>query len=155
MKVLYIFPLIFMLISCSLNNEIISIEPLKEYALNYQFVADPEKVNYKLPALPPNVERVVVHRIIDEEYKFYVSLILARQYRSHITAAGQSYKIRKNHPLWVSFEKFSGIEFQPEYELSYVIYYNWLKPNGTHLDPLLQVEYEAIQKELARVGNPL
>jgi hypothetical protein len=131
------------------------IEPLKEYALNYQFIEDPEKVNYELPELPPHVERVVKYRVIDEEYKQYVSLILARQYRSHITTAGQSYQIRKSHPLWVSFEKFSEIEFQPEYELSYVIYYNWLKPNRSHLNPLLRLEYEAIQKELVKVGNPL
>lgn len=130
------------------------IDALKTYALNFQVVADQDSLNYNLPTLPPDVEKIVEHRLIDDEYRLYVSLILARHYRSHIELAGQSYPIEKDHPLWIALEKFSGIKFQSEYELSNVIYYNWLAPNSQTLAPLLRVEYDAIKKELLRIGNP-
>ena len=143
------------LAGCSSNDEEISIFALKNYALNYPVSNSVDEINFQLPPLPHEVEKIIKKRVMDDEYKSYVALILARHYRSHVTYANQSYIINKRHPLWVSFEKFSGIQYSNEYELSNVIYYNWLKLNGSHLDPLLQLEYEAIQKELIRAGNPL
>lgn len=154
MKVIVTILISMLLVACGGNDKVMEIGVLKEYALKFQVKTNHASLNFTLPALPPDVENVVKHRIIDDEYKLYVSLILARHYRSHITIAGQSYLIVKDHPLWVAFEKYSGIDFQSEYELSNVIYYNWLAPNSSSLDPLFKVEYESIKKELNRVGNP-
>lgn len=143
------------LAGCSSNNEELPILALKNYALNYPVARNTNEINFQLPPLPQAVEEIVNKRVIDDDYKLYVALILARQYRSHITHASQSYIINKSHPLWIAFEKFSRVDYSSEYELSYVIYYNWLKPNSETLDPLLTAEYEAIKKELIRVGNPI
>lgn len=143
-----------LLSSCTTNNQEMNIDSLRDYALNYPVTTKLDSLRFVLPTLPAKVEDVVQNRIIDDEYMLYVSLILARHYRSQITIAGQSYIINKNHPLWVVFEKYSGIKFQSEYELSNVIYYNWLSPNSGSLHPILKVEYEEIKKELVRVGNP-
>lgn len=155
MKKILILLFTLLLVSCGSNNKALPIEALRSYALGYPVTSDPDAINFALRDLPGEVEEIVQNRVIDDEFKLYVSLILARHYRSHLITSNQSYIINKNHPLWVVFEKYSGIKFQSEYELSNVIYYNWLSLNEGYLKPILKIEYDEIKKELIRIGNPV
>jgi hypothetical protein len=152
MKTIMLFITI-LLVACGSNSQDMSVEALKVYALNYPVAANPDEMHFELEKLPDEIDDIARRRKIDNEFELYVSIILARHYRSHIANANQSYIIDKKHPLWKAFEKFSNIEFQPEYELSNVIYYNWLDPNREKLATLLLVEYEAIRNEHIRIDN--
>ena len=147
MKISVIIILSILIIGCENgNNQNMPIGPLKDYALNFKACDFTDCVPFGLAPVPDDVLEVLRNRKIDKEFIIYNSLIAAKLYRQQIEKAGQSYEINKSHPVWIAFEKYSGIEFSSEFETSIIIY-GWLSESEYASDILLKTEFEAIDKK--------
>ena len=135
------------------NDKDISIKPLKQYAVNLKYCANKNEIPcFTLPNLPTEVESVLKNRIIDDEYKVYVSLIFLKIYFSQIKHFKQSYAIRepftlKTSPLEKAFKNF-GKSVMSDFNTA-DIGYQWICNQEPYIDnyPIIGQHCSMINKE--------
>jgi transposase len=141
------------------NDKHISIEPLKQYAINLQYCTNKNETScFTLPEVPPEVENVLKNRIIDDEYKAYVSLIFLKISSSQVKHFKQSYAFRepftiKMNPLEKAFKKF-GKSVMSEFNTT-DIGYQWICVQKQYLDnyPIISQYCSLMDKEYNQIEN--
>lgn len=141
------------------NDKDISIEPLKQYAINLQYCTNKNETScFTLPNVPSEVENVLKEHTIDDEYKVYVSLIFLKISYFQVKHFKQSYAFRepftiKMNPLEKAFKKF-GKSVMSDFNTA-DIGYQWICVQKQYVDKypiinkyctLMDKEYNQIEK---------
>ncbi len=153
--------LLIALMGCEKNNTLsLSIEPLKNYSLNYSPCFEEKECDqfFYLPDLPQNVQYTIEKRKIDDEFILYNTLIMLKLYRAHLERAHQSYDLRpysrsNKNPILQAFHKYSGVKITGEF-LSSSISYEWVLKQQRLLDnPIINKELKRIKLVLDNIDK--
>ena len=168
---------IFVIYVSNIRKDSVSIEPLKNYALNCK-PCENEMKNKALrdsglvcsqPPIPPKeVLTVLSERSIDEEYKKWVLLVYLKLYARQLILYNQSFEVRDSPYLFKRFNSESGLskafcevigesayekKFGPEF-LPASRAYEYIKEHRLFInDEEIQVEMKLIENSLRQLTS--